>query len=84
MRKFPQILLNVRVRQKPPLESIPALAERVRRFEAEMGAAGRIVLRYSGTEPLARVMIEGAEEGRINEMARELGSMIEQAIGEQG
>jgi phosphoglucosamine mutase len=84
MRKFPQVLLNVRVRQKPPLESVPALAERVRRFEAEMGAAGRVVLRYSGTEPLARVMIEGAEEGRINEMARELGSVIEQAIGEQG
>jgi phosphoglucosamine mutase len=84
MRKFPQVLLNVRVRQKPPLDGVPALVERVRQFEEEMGTAGRVVLRYSGTEPLARVMIEGAEERRITEMARDLASVIEQEIGERG
>src|SRR5262249_42353785 len=58
MTKFPQVLVNVRVREKPALDSIPGLADRQAAHERELGATGRILLRYSGTENLARVMIE--------------------------
>jgi len=79
--KFPQVLLNVRVKSKPPVDSIPDLAERVQRLEEEMNGAGRILLRYSGTESLLRVMIEGEEQARIEHMAEELAGIIRRAIG---
>ena len=79
--KFPQVLVNVRVKSKPPVGSIPDLAERVQVLEAEMNGAGRILLRYSGTESLLRVMIEGEEQARIEHMAEELAGIIRRAIG---
>jgi phosphoglucosamine mutase len=81
LRKFPQILVNVPVRSKPPLETVTGLGDRVRAFEAELDGAGRILLRYSGTEALARVMIEGADGDRIRVMAEELADMIRAQIG---
>ena len=79
--KFPQVLVNVRVKSKPPVSSIPELAERAQVLEAEMNGAGRILLRYSGTESLLRVMIEGEEQARIEHMAEELAGIIRRAIG---
>jgi phosphoglucosamine mutase len=79
--KFPQVLVNVRVKSKPAVGSIPDLAERVQVLEAEMNGAGRILLRYSGTESLLRVMIEGEEQARIEHMAHELAGIIRRAIG---
>ena len=79
--KFPQVLVNVPVRSKPPVDSIPDLAERARGFEAQMNGSGRILLRYSGTESLLRVMIEGEEQARIEHMAEELAGIIRRAIG---
>lgn len=79
--KFPQVLVNVRVKSKPPVGSIPDLAERMQGLEAEMNGAGRILLRYSGTESLLRVMIEGEEQARIEHMAEELAGIIRRAIG---
>jgi phosphoglucosamine mutase len=81
MTKFPQVLVNVRVREKPPLDSIPGLADRQTAHERELGAAGRILLRYSGTENLARVMIEGEDSVRIEAMAAELSRIIKKATG---
>jgi phosphoglucosamine mutase len=81
LTKFPQVLLNVAVKSKPPVDSIPGLAERARGFEAEMNGAGRILLRYSGTEALLRVMIEGEEQARIERMAEELAGIVRQSIG---
>lgn len=81
MRKFPQVLLNVRVSSKPAIESIPGLAERTRAFEEEMRGSGRVLIRYSGTEALARVMIEGPDAHRIQAMADELAGIIRSAIG---
>ena len=81
LRKFPQVLLNVAVRAKPPVESIAGLAERVGAFEREMDGRGRILVRYSGTEPLARVMIEGADDARIRAMAEELAALIRREVG---
>jgi phosphoglucosamine mutase len=81
LRKFPQVLVNVAVRSKPPLDSIPGVPGRMAAFEQEMNAAGRILIRYSGTESLARIMIEGADAGRIRVMADELAGLIRGHIG---
>jgi phosphoglucosamine mutase len=81
LRKFPQVLVNVRVREKPPLDSIPGLADRQAAGERELGTAGRILLRYSGTENLARVMIEGEDKARIEGIASELSRIIKKAVG---
>jgi phosphoglucosamine mutase len=79
--KFPQVLVNVTVKEKPPVESIPGLADRARALEADMNGAGRILLRYSGTESLLRVMIEGEEQARIERMAEELAGLVRRSIG---
>ncbi len=76
MRKFPQVLVNVPVSRKPPIDTLPAVTARIRAFESELDGSGRILVRYSGTESLARVMIEGADDLRIRVMAEELASMI--------
>lgn len=81
LRKFPQVLVNVPVRAKPPIGTVTGLSDRVRAFEQEMNGGGRILIRYSGTEPLARVMIEGADAARIRSMADELASLIRAAVG---
>ena len=81
LRKFPQVLVNVAVRDKPPFDSVAGLADLVRSFEQEMNGAGRILIRYSGTEPLARIMIEGSDGGRIRAMADELAGVVRARIG---
>jgi len=75
-QEFPQVLLNVRVASKPPLEELVSLNERAALHEAEMGEDGRVLLRYSGTEPVLRVMVEGPDKARIQEMAHDLASLI--------
>lgn len=80
-RRYPQILRNVRVARKPDLASLPRVAAAVRSVEERLGADGRLVLRYSGTEPLARVMIEGPDQPAIEAMAGELAGAIQDEIG---
>ena len=81
LQKFPQVLVNVPVREKRPIDAIAGLADRVRAFEQEMDGAGRVLVRYSGTEALARVMIEGADGDRIRAMAQELAGVIRAEVG---
>ena len=59
MVKFPQVLINVQVKTKPPMLEVPEIAAEAKRVEGALSGRGRLVLRYSGTEPKARVMIEG-------------------------
>lgn len=80
-RAFPQVLVNVRVARKPDLAGLPRVAEVLARIERELGAEGRVLLRYSGTEPLARVMIEGPDAEGIARSARELAGCIAAEIG---
>jgi phosphoglucosamine mutase len=82
MRKLPQVLVNVPVTRKPPIDSLPGLADRISACEQGMNGAGRILIRYSGTEPLVRVMIEGPDGAQIREMAHEIASLIREQIGE--
>jgi phosphoglucosamine mutase len=81
MTKFPQILVNVPVRERRHFDSIPGLSTRLAAIEAELADSGRLLLRYSGTESLARVMVEGEEPGRVERIAAEIAGMIRAAIG---
>lgn len=74
--QYPQILVNVRVREKIPFDEVPAIAHKAREIERELGERGRLLLRYSGTEALARVMIEGEDEKQVNELANALADVI--------
>jgi phosphoglucosamine mutase len=80
-RRYPQLLVNVPVRTKPPLDSLPAVTAAARAVEASLGADGRLVLRYSGTEPLARIMLEGPDEIVIRAHAAKIADAISAAIG---
>jgi phosphoglucosamine mutase len=80
-RRYPQVLKNVKVARKPDLSSIPGVAAAARSVETRLGADGRLVLRYSGTEPLARVMIEGPDQPTIEAMASELAGVIAGELG---
>ncbi len=79
--KFPQILLNVKVREKRPFDNVPEIAAAARQVESELHGEGRLLLRYSGTENLARVMIEGKDQSAIETLAGRLASVIENALG---
>ncbi|HUQ33435.1 MAG TPA: phosphoglucosamine mutase [Pyrinomonadaceae bacterium] len=80
-KRFPQVLVNVRVREKRPFEEVEDIARAARETEGRLGESGRLLLRYSGTEPLARVMIEGERQDLIERYANDLASVIERALG---
>jgi phosphoglucosamine mutase len=80
-QRFPQVLENIRVRSKPDLGSLSSVASSVEEVERQLGDSGRLVLRYSGTEPLARVMIEGPDQEVIAELAAKIIRAIDQEIG---
>jgi phosphoglucosamine mutase len=79
MERTPQVLINVAVGQKRPLEELPAVVELIKGIERELGDDGRILVRYSGTEPKARVMIEGPDEAAIQARAEEVAAAIKAA-----
>ncbi len=79
--RYPQVLVNVRVREKLPFTEVEAIARAARSTEEELGANGRLLLRYSGTEPLARVMIEGERQDVIERQANQLAEVIRTALG---
>jgi phosphoglucosamine mutase len=79
---YPQRLVNVRFKVKRPLEELPAVQSEIRATEAEFGAAGRVLVRFSGTEPLARVMVEGPSEERVLERAQKIAAAIVAALSE--
>jgi len=81
LQTFPQILLNVKVKVKQPFDEIATVQAVARQIESELGSRGRLLLRYSGTESLARVMIEGESQSVIEHQANELAEAIRQAIG---
>ena len=76
LKVFPQVIVNVKVREKKPLESIPAVAASIRAAEEELKDNGRVVIRYSGTEPLARIMIEAESEEAMRRHATAIADAI--------
>ena len=80
-QRYPQVLVNVAVKEKRPIESIPSLCEAVRRVEQEFNGSGRVLIRYSGTELKARVMVEGEDLRRVDEVANDLADELRRALG---
>ena len=81
LKDYPQTIVNVRVKTKQPLESIPEVAAALKTAEQTLGANGRIVLRYSGTEPLARVMVEAEHASDVERFSQSIASAIRLTIG---
>ena len=84
MTRVPQILVNVRVRERRELSEIPEIDREIRQIESDLGDEGRLLVRYSGTEPVVRIMVEGLDEGRIREIAEGLAQTISASMGETG
>lgn len=78
---YPQVLVNVRVRQKADLRQVPAIAEAMERVETRLAGQGRLLVRYSGTEPLLRIMIEGRDQREIQAWAREIADRVKEHLG---
>jgi phosphoglucosamine mutase len=78
---YPQVLLNVRVREKVDLASVPAVADAIARVESRVAGQGRLLVRYSGTEPLLRVMLEGKQDDEIRAWAQEIVDVVKEHLG---
>jgi phosphoglucosamine mutase len=78
---YPQLLVNVRVKERRPLEDMATVKEEIRRMKAEFGDSGRVVVRFSGTEPLARVMVEGPKLDRVEHFAESIAAAIRSELG---
>jgi phosphoglucosamine mutase len=81
LKDYPQIIVNVKVRSKPPLDSLPEVSRALQEAQAALGENGRIVLRYSGTEPLARVMVEAEHESDVQRFSASLATALRNSIG---
>jgi phosphoglucosamine mutase len=79
--KFPQVVMNVRVKDKPAWETLPDVMKLVKDVEAKLNGQGRVLLRYSGTEPKARLLIEGPDAAQIKSFADEITGKIREKIG---
>ena len=78
--RYPQTLVNVRVSEKTPFDEVPEIAASAKVIETELHGEGRLLLRYSGTENLARVMIEGRDQAEIEAQAKRLADVISSAL----
>ncbi len=79
--QYPQVLVNVQVREKHPFENVSAISAAARQIEGQLDGSGRLLLRYSGTENLARVMIEGKDQAEIERQANSLAEVIKASLG---
>jgi phosphoglucosamine mutase len=83
LEEYPQVLVNVRVVRKPDFEEFPEIAAAVRAVRDRLKGEGRLDLRYSGTEPLARIMVEARDERLVESCAQSLAEVIRKHLGEQ-
>jgi phosphoglucosamine mutase len=82
LQTYPQVLLNVRVTRKADLKDVPEVAAVVADVERRLGSRGRLLVRYSGTEPLLRIMLEGQDQKRISQWAEEIASAVRARLGD--
>ncbi len=78
--RYPQVLLNVQVAEKRPIETLPAVMEALARVEDDFAGRGRVLIRYSGTEPKARIMVEGEDDAHVKGVAQELAEVLRKAL----
>jgi phosphoglucosamine mutase len=81
LKDYPQVIVNVKVKSKPPLETLPEVSKALAEAQSTLGDNGRVVLRYSGTEQLARVMVEAEHESDVQRFSQSLATALRTAIG---
>ncbi len=81
MKTYPQTLVNVKVKERQDLSSIPEIAKRMSEIEKKLDGTGRLLVRYSGTEPKIRIMLEGEDENEIKSLAEDLAEIIRRKLG---
>jgi phosphoglucosamine mutase len=81
LKDYPQIIVNVRVKAKPPLDSLPQVSRALAEAQSALGENGRVVLRYSGTEPLARVMVEAEHDADVQRFSQSVAQALRESIG---
>jgi phosphoglucosamine mutase len=81
LKDYPQTIVNVKVRSKPPLDSLPDVARALFEAQSALGESGRVVLRYSGTEPLARVMVEAEHDADVQRYSQSVANALRSSIG---
>jgi phosphoglucosamine mutase len=81
LKVFPQVIKNIRVREKTPFAQVPTIACAIQEAERSLNGNGRVVVRYSGTEALARVMVEAESEDTMKSLADSIARAIETALG---
>ncbi len=79
--RYPQVFVNIQVAEKKPFESLSGFSQLIEKVESALGGRGRVLVRYSGTEPKARIMVEGDDEKLIGEYAHDLAEALRRALG---
>jgi phosphoglucosamine mutase len=82
MESLPQVLYNIRVKEKKDLAEFPEINKRIQAIEGSLGSSGRIFVRYSGTEPLLRIMVEGEDEAKLHRFAQDVVELVKKHMGE--
>ena len=78
---YPQVLVNVKVRERSDFKAIPAVADTIQKVEGRLAGQGRLLVRYSGTEPLLRIMLEGKNDHEIRGWANEIAEVVRTHLG---
>jgi phosphoglucosamine mutase len=78
---FPQLLVNIRVKERRPLDQLPEVVNEIRACETALNGMGRVLVRFSGTEPLARVMVEGPDAVQVESWAGRIADAIRAELG---
>jgi len=80
MHKFPQVLINVPLQERRDLATVPSVATVIQGITKALGEKGRVLVRYSGTEPLVRIMVEGEDEGHVCRYAEEIAEVVREQL----
>jgi phosphoglucosamine mutase len=83
MEEYPQVLLNLKVKERRDLKTVPQAQKAIQAAEKRLQGWGRLLVRFSGTEPLLRVMVEGDKPGEINKLAQELVQTLDQCLNSE-
>lgn len=83
MKKFPQVLVNVRIKERVPLDQLDGVQPRINFIQRELGDRGRVLVRYSGTEPLLRIMLEGPDKKKLNTYSNDIARAVVKASGDR-
>ena len=78
---LPQLLINIRVKERKPLDQLPRVVDEISACETALDGMGRVLVRFSGTEPLARVMVEGPDLTQVENLAERIASAIRSELG---